>query len=163
MSLAQSILEYLAVDRKPYLFFATHYHELTKLSEKFPQIQNWHMSIRDDAGGIQFLYSLTTGPAEKSYGIHVAQLAKLPPSLIKRAQELLSEHEVKKNEVKKNEDKKHVQSNTSVASQAQLNLWDAAVSNVDPEWVEELKRLDVSKTTPLEALQKVSQWRQKLS
>lgn len=168
MSLAQSILEYLVADRKPYLFFATHYHELTKLSEKFAEVKNWHMSIRDDAGGIQFLYSLTQGPAEKSYGIHVAQLAKLPPSLIKRAQELLNEHEVKKIEVQNN---KHAEAASKIgvaAVAAQMNLWESMhiasqINPVDPELIKELKDLDVSKTTPLEALQKVSQWQQKLS
>lgn len=152
MSLAQSILEFLVQERKPYLFFATHYHELTSLNERFKQIQNWHMSIRDDKAGIQFLYALAQGPAEKSYGIHVAQLAKLPPSLIKRAQELLNHHESSPSKAP-----------ASVPAQAQLNLWDSVTSNIDPELIEELKSLDVTKTTPLEALQKVSQWQQKLS
>ena len=146
MSLAQSILEYLVQERKPYLFFATHYHELTQLSEKFPQIQNWHMNIRDDASGIQFLYALVKGPAEKSYGIHVAQLAKLPSSLIQRAQELLSQHE----------------SAPKKSPATQMSLWDS-VAAAEPEFVNELKNLDIAKTTPLEALQKVSQWQQKLS
>lgn len=156
MSLAQSILEYLVQERKPFLFFATHYHELTKLSEKWSQIKNWHMSIRDDAGGIQFLYSLSKGPAEKSYGIHVAQLAKLPPVLIKRAQELLSQHEATPEASVIHKPRR------AQEHQAQMNLWES-VSVIDPLMIEELRSLDIAKTTPLEALQKVSQWQQKLS
>ena len=172
MSLAQSILEFLVHERKPYLFFATHYHELTKLSEKWPQIQNWHMSIRDDSSGIQFLYSLAKGPAEKSYGIHVAQLAKLPSSLIARAQQLLSEHEASASSLlttssKPAQQNEHLGTSAQAVSQAvvvdqplaQMSFWDAA----NDEFIREIKNLDIAKTTPLEALQKVSQWQQKLS
>lgn len=168
MSLAQSILEFLVENRKPYLFFATHYHELTKLTEKFEQIQNWHMSIRDDVGGIQFLYALAAGPAEKSYGIHVAQLAKLPESLIHRAQELLAKHEsamkIEQDSSAQIESENKVKSKARTEiKEAQMNLWEAVTVVTDPEWVKELKNLDIAKTTPLEALQKVSQWQQKLS
>jgi DNA mismatch repair protein MutS len=97
MSLAQSILEYLIVEKKCMTLFATHYHELTDLSARYKQVHNAHMSIQETNSNvddqIQFLYTLKKGPANKSYGIHVARLAGLPNSILKRSQSLLEEHE----------------------------------------------------------------------
>ncbi|MBX3018399.1 MAG: DNA mismatch repair protein MutS [Bdellovibrionaceae bacterium] len=89
MSLAQALLEYLLGRQGGYFFFATHYHELTKLEALYPQVRNAHMAVTDRGEELRFLYSLRPGPALKSYGIHVAQLAGLPKSLIKRAGDLL--------------------------------------------------------------------------
>lgn len=93
MSLAQAILEHLLTRCRSYTLFATHYHELTSLADVHPQIQNAHMSVQEKNGEIRFLHTLTTGPALKSYGIHVAELAGLPASLTKRARQLLKEKE----------------------------------------------------------------------
>lgn len=93
MSLAQAILEYLLQNSQSLVFFATHYHELTRLAGLFPRIHNGHMAMSERKGEIHFLYALRPGPALKSYGIHVAQLAGLPKSLTNRAQELLRGHE----------------------------------------------------------------------
>lgn len=89
MSLAQSLLEYLLAKQGGYFFFATHYHELTRLEGLFPQVHNAHMAVSDRGEELRFLYALRPGPALKSYGIHVAQLAGLPKSLIRRAGDLL--------------------------------------------------------------------------
>lgn len=94
MSLAQSILEFLLKESRAYTFFATHYHEMTKLSDQFKQIHNAHMSIAEKGHDIQFLYTLKQGPANRSYGIQVARLAGLPNSVVERAQMLLKSHEV---------------------------------------------------------------------
>lgn len=93
MSLAQAILEHLLTRCRSYTLFATHYHELTGLADMYPQIQNAHMSVQEKNGEIRFLHTLTQGPALKSYGIHVAELAGLPASLTKRARQLLKEKE----------------------------------------------------------------------
>lgn len=95
MSLAQALLEYLLARQGGYFFFATHYHELTRLEALFPQVKNAHMSVSDRGEELRFLYSLKPGPALKSYGIQVAQLAGLPKSLVKRATDLLKELETK--------------------------------------------------------------------
>ena len=126
LSLAQAILEFLVQYKKPYILFATHYHELTRLSERFPQIRNYHMEIvereveekragdrggdrdrerhagnydasDDNKGEISFLYRLAPGSSGKSYGVHVAKLAGFPPSVIHRAQTLLKSHEIHAN------------------------------------------------------------------
>lgn len=93
MSLAQSIVEFLTEEKKPLLWMATHYQELTKLATKHSSILNFSMQIREAEGKIQFLYLLKQNPADKSYGIPVARLAGLPSSVLKRAEELLSLHE----------------------------------------------------------------------
>ena len=95
MSLAQSILEFLTVEKKSLLFSATHYQELTQLADKYPSIKNVSMAIREDKEGIRFLYLLKDGPASKSYGVPVARLAGLPSSVLKRAEELLDQYEAK--------------------------------------------------------------------
>lgn len=89
LCLAQAILEYLVVEVRSQSFFATHYHEMTALDQKFPQIKNVHMKIFDQAGIIQFLYILARGPAGKSYGVQVAELAGLPEAITRRAKNLL--------------------------------------------------------------------------
>src|SRR6185312_9449657 len=89
LSLAQAILEHLVTGRKPYLLFATHYHELTGLNQIYPQIHNAHMSVVEKGGQIQFLHTLQNGPANRSYGIHVAKLAGIPTAVTTRAQQIL--------------------------------------------------------------------------
>ena len=93
MSLAQAIVEFLTFERKPLLFFATHYQELTDLADRHVSICNGSMAIRENEGQIHFLYLLRQGPAGKSYGIPVARLAGLPCSVLSRAEKLLSQYE----------------------------------------------------------------------
>ena len=95
MSLAQSILEFLTAEKQALLFSATHYQELTQLAEKHSSISNASMAIREEKKGIRFLYLLQEGSTGKSYGIPVARLAGIPSSVLKRAEELLQEHESK--------------------------------------------------------------------
>lgn len=145
MSLAQAILEHMVGLKKPYLLFATHYHELTTLSTIHPQIHNKHMSVQEKAGQIQFLHTLQSGPANQSYGIHVAKLAGLPSAVTSRAQSIL----------------------TTFEGQSGVQLSLAATPSVpedmhiviqNPPWVEEVQRLDLSRMTPIEALNKLSEW-----
>jgi DNA mismatch repair protein MutS len=89
LSLAQAILEHLLECAKPYVLFATHYHELNTLNERYRQIRNAHMAIHEKSGEIEFLHTMQNGPANKSYGIHVAKLAGLPKSVTERAHRLL--------------------------------------------------------------------------
>lgn len=93
LCLAQAILEHLVVEVRSQSFFATHYHEMTVLDQKFSQIKNVHMKIFDQAGAIQFLYILDRGPAGKSYGVQVAELAGLPENITRRAKDLLQQLE----------------------------------------------------------------------
>ena len=76
------------------MLFATHYHELVVMDQRYKQVKNVHMEINDKADAIQFLYLLRAGAAGKSYGIQVAELAGLPPEIIKQATALLKGYEV---------------------------------------------------------------------
>jgi len=97
MSLAQAILEYIHDKIKAKTLFSTHYHELTTLSMDLTNLKNVHVSAIEENGKITFLHKIKQGAVDKSYGIHVASLAKLPTSLIERANEILDVYENKSN------------------------------------------------------------------
>jgi DNA mismatch repair protein MutS len=145
MSLAQAILEHLVSRKTPFLLFATHYHELTALPKQFPCIHNAHMSVQDGGpDGIQFLHTLQPGPANRSYGIHVAELAGLPKSVTARAGKILSKLETVGTPATSNET-------------SQLTFGDLIVPSEPPRWVGEFKKMNLSAMTPLEALNKLHQ------
>lgn len=89
LSLAQAILEYILESKRTCALFATHYFELTRLSQRHQRLHNAHMAIRESGGEITFLYTLVGGPAQRSYGIQVAKLAGLPPQILARAEQIL--------------------------------------------------------------------------
>lgn len=89
MALAQAIIEYIAEKIKARCLFATHYHELTSLKDKFPGIENYHVACQKKEDGILFLHKVQKGVAAGSFGIEVAKLAKLPASVIERAKKIL--------------------------------------------------------------------------
>ena len=91
MSIAWAVLEHLCdgCGRTPRVMFATHYHELTCLEERYPQLENLNMAVKEDEEGIFFLHKVEKGSADRSYGIEVARLAGLPREVLKRAFELL--------------------------------------------------------------------------
>lgn len=89
MALAQAILEYDLAHVGAKTFFSTHYHELTALAAKYPQMKNVHVSVSETDGKITFLYKVADGPMDKSYGINVASLAGLPKELVDRASGIL--------------------------------------------------------------------------
>ena len=94
MSLAQALLEFLVEEKKPIVFSATHYHELTQLASHYSSVKNGSLSVEEKENEMRFLYTLQDGPAGKSYGIEVARLSGLPLSVLKRAKELLKVHEL---------------------------------------------------------------------
>jgi DNA mismatch repair protein MutS len=99
MSLAQAMLEYIAQHIHAKTLFSTHYHELTKLADFYPEIVNVHVEVHEEKGDITFLYRVVDGKADKSYGINVAKLAKLPNAVLKRAENILANMEVQTIEV----------------------------------------------------------------
>lgn len=140
ISLAQAIIEYIHDNIKAITFFSTHYHELTSLEEHKAHIKNVHVSAHEEGGTITFLHKVKDGSVDKSYGIHVAKLAQLPDSLIKRADEILMSYENKK-------PKKEVVSQISMnleESVAPLNKYDIIKKKLD-----EINPLELS---PMEAL-----------
>jgi DNA mismatch repair protein MutS len=95
LSIAWAVLEHIhgTADRGPRTLFATHYREMTQLAHSLPRLRNFHLAVRESEGSILFLRKITPGAADRSYGIHVAQLAGLPRSVIARAGEILSDLE----------------------------------------------------------------------
>ncbi|MEC1778966.1 DNA mismatch repair protein MutS [Schinkia azotoformans] len=93
MALAQAIIEYIHNEIGAKTLFSTHYHELTSLEQSLERLKNVHVSAIEENGKVVFLHKVKKGAADKSYGIHVAELAELPKSLIKRAKEILDELE----------------------------------------------------------------------
>ena len=95
LSIAQAVAEHIhdASRLGCRTLFATHYHELTALADRLPRVRNLSVAVSDRDGEVVFLHRIVTGGADRSYGVHVAQLAGLPRPLISRARELLAEHE----------------------------------------------------------------------
>lgn len=95
LSIARAVIEYLHNQPKvaAKTLFATHYHELTGCSDYLPRVRNFHLAVRERNGKVQYLHKVEEGRAEKSFGIYVAQLAGLPKPVLRRANELLNEHD----------------------------------------------------------------------
>ena len=90
VAIAWSVAEYIAGKIKARCIFATHYHELNVMSDKFPQIKNYRITVSEQNGEIEFLRKIVQGGASKSYGIQVAKMAGLPNTVIKRSEELMN-------------------------------------------------------------------------
>jgi len=99
MALAQGIIEYIHDKINAKTLFSTHYHELTALENNLTRLKNVHVKAVDQHQELIFLHKVENGPSDKSYGIQVAKLANLPPSLIKRAEKILAKLEQNKKEI----------------------------------------------------------------
>ena len=89
VAIAWSVAEFLATKLKSRCIFATHYHELNAMENKYPQIHNFRITVSEEDGKINFLRKIVPGSASRSYGIHVARMAGLPASVLKRSEELM--------------------------------------------------------------------------
>ena len=137
MALAQAIIEYIHDNIKCKTLFSTHYHELTDLENSLSNLKNIHVSAYEENGNITFLHKIKKGSIDKSYGIHVAKLANLPDSLIKRANQILNVYE--------NKEKKR-----DFIIQESLPLDDLIKEESVVE--KELKKINPLEMTPLEAM-----------
>ena len=146
MSLAQAILEYISENIGAFTLFSTHYHELTK---KFKNIKNVHVSAVENGSQITFLHKVKNGAVDKSYGIHVARLAKMPDELLDRAEEILSEYE-------SNSKKKNPEEKVQLAMNFEPNV------KKDDIIKETIDKIDVLNTTPMEALNILFDLKQKI-
>ncbi len=140
MSLAQAILEYIHDKIKAKTMFSTHYHELTVLEKDLKHLKNVHVSAIEENGTITFLHKVKNGAVDKSYGIHVASLAHLPKSLIKRADEILNVYEHKNK-------KKETYTQTSL-----FELTENKEKEDKNEIEEKIKNVNPLEMTPIEAL-----------
>ncbi len=148
MSLAQAIIEYISENIKAKTLFSTHYHELTDLEDNLKGLKNIHVSAYEENGNITFLHKIKDGSVDKSYGIYVARLAKMPKSLIERANQILKVYEDK--EIKRD-----------IKVQESLPLDD--LINVKSEVEEELEKVNVMDITPLDALNILYKLKEKIN
>lgn len=134
MALAQAILEYIHDNIKAKTMFSTHYHELTELAKTLKHLENVHVSAVEEDGKITFLHKVKSGAVDKSYGIHVASLAGLPQSLIKRSEEILKIYENKdKNKPKYTQTSLfEVNNNEPVISKRETNIFEKRIKEIDP-------------------------------
>ncbi len=148
VSIAWSVVEYIHnhPDLRAKTLFATHYHELTQLAELLPGVRNYNVAVSEAGGQVVFLHKIISGGADRSYGIHVGQLAGLPRPVVQRAGEILRQLEASSGEaVKINPD-----------APRQLALFPETNPLID-----ELKTLDINALSPIEALNKLYEWQRR--
>jgi DNA mismatch repair protein MutS len=146
LSIAWSIIEYLHSHPrlKPFTLFATHYHELIQLADLLPGMRNYNVAVTEGDGRVIFLHKIVPGGSDRSYGIHVAQLAGLPSPVIQRANEILKQLEASAGKTQPDK----------VSDENQLRLF--------PEnnpLIEAFKKLDLETLSPIQALNLLYEWR----
>ena len=165
ISIAWSIVEYLHKSAfTPKTLFATHYHELNELENKFERVKNFHITNKEAGNKIIFLRKLAPGGSTHSFGIHVAKMAGMPPSLIERANEILKQLEAKNVDDASDMDSSSKRSNKSIkenlkqlaAPQLQLSIFDAH-SQAFEDIRKILEAVDINRLTPVEALLKLQE------
>lgn len=160
ISIAWSIAEYLHQSpHAPKTLFATHYHELNALENKFPRIKNYHITNKEQGNKIIFLRKLAAGGSTHSFGIHVARMAGMPSSLIQRANEMLAQLELQHGD---NADQNIAAKLQSMpAQQVQLSIFDAHSATFE-DIRDSLNAVDINRLTPVEALLKLQEIKNKL-
>ena len=152
ISIAWSLAEYLHNNptSKPRTLFATHYHELNELAEKYNRIKNFHVAIKETSNKVIFLRKLVEGGTEHSFGIHVAKMAGMPKAIVDRANEML--HELESQRQQHDDIKKTVKK--LPAQNFQLSFFDMS----DPKMkrlAEEIENIEINAMTPVEAIMKL--------
>ena len=181
MALAQAIIEYIHEHLRAKTLFSTHYHELTTLETTLSRLKNVHVGATEKNGELVFLHKVSAGPADKSYGIHVAKLAGMPEDLLKRADQILSSLE--KKDVKlptipasieqQSEASKVKEKTVHPATQpplvdpnGQVELFGTPAPKAkDPaaaKIIKQLKNLNLMGMTPMDVMNQIYQWQQKL-
>ena len=148
VSIAWAVVEY--IHNHPSLraktLFATHYHELTQLSDLLPGIRNYNVAVNESGGQVVFLHKIIPGGADRSYGIHVGQLAGLPTPVVQRAEQILLQLEKSSG--------KAIKINPEIPRQMAL------FPETNP-FLEDLKNLDINAMSPIEALNKLYEWKKR--
>ncbi len=166
VSIAWALAEYIINDVKARTLFATHYHELLKLVEKYPkEVRNFNVLVEEDIekGLVIFLRKIVEGGTDRSYGIYVAKMAGLPEKIIKRANDILESFEQKnmfssKSSVREISFESKGNPEKSRQNAFQYPLFSAKESEVERE----IQKLDTDNLTPLEALKKIVEWKKKI-
>jgi DNA mismatch repair protein MutS len=148
LSLAWAVTEHLHArsDGSPRTLFATHYHELTGLADQLPRVVNLNVDVKEWNGKVIFLRKIVPGAADKSYGIHVAELAGIPHEVVARAREVLARLERGRHALEEPR-----------TPDPQLRLFEP----VGSELLEEIAALDPDRLTPLESLELITKWKER--
>ena len=162
ISIAWAITEYLHNNKRahPKVMFATHYHELIEMEDQYERIKNYHVNVKEIDGRIIFLRKLMPGGSEHSFGIHVAKIAGMPPSVVNRANSMLQVLEAK-NEHTNSNDKKEGKNDKNAPSKDNFDgLQLSFIQLDDPTLLEirgKLLDIDIDTLTPIEALLKLNE------
>jgi DNA mismatch repair protein MutS len=171
LSLAWAIVEYLhaLAGGAPRTLFATHYHELTELAVQLSGVLNLRMAVRERGESVAFLHRVEAGPADRSYGIHVARLAGVPREVVTRAEEILANLE--RDEYGRDGLPRRAKRTGASASPVQPTLFDAVAvddgdrsldSTIAGRILAELRDCDPDTLRPIDALQQLAAWRRRL-
>lgn len=146
LSIAWAIIEYLHSHPKlkPLTLFATHYHELTELASLYPGVRNYNVAVSEADGEVIFLHKIVPGAADRSYGIHVAQMAGLPAPVISRANEILKQLEA---------------TSGTTLPEAKEEKEQLRLFPENNPLMEAFKKLDLESLTPIQALNKLYEWK----
>ena len=146
VSIAWAVVEYIHnhPEKRAKTFFATHYHELTQLADLLPGVRNYKVTVSESEGKVVFLYQITAGGADKSYGIHVAKIAGMPASVVQRAEQIMQQLEKS--------------SGRAVTIHPEAPKQMALFPKTNP-LLEELQQLDINELSPLEALNLLFSWK----
>jgi DNA mismatch repair protein MutS len=155
LSIARAVIEYLHNNKRcgARTLFATHYHELVEIAKSLPRVQCMNVAVTEEEGKVVFLHKIIPGGADKSYGVHVAQLAGIPRPVIHRAEEILAELEHKGDA----KTRRRAMRDIETPSLLQMTLFSAEQHPV----IEELKQLAIDELTPIEAIGKLYDLQQK--
>ncbi|MCM8825457.1 MAG: DNA mismatch repair protein MutS, partial [Candidatus Omnitrophica bacterium] len=147
LSLAWAVAEYL-YEKKIRTLFATHFHELVELERTHPYVKNYNVAVKQWQGEIIFLHKIVPGGTDQSYGIYVAKLAGIPSKVIERSKEILKELESGEK--------------FSYGEKQQFFLFSRQTDSLLEELKNEIKSLNPDEISPLQALQKIYQWKKLL-
>jgi DNA mismatch repair protein MutS len=152
LSIAWAVTEFIlqGVKARPKTLFATHFHELTQLKSAYPRLVNLKITIKEWEGGVVFLRKVVPGTSDRSYGIHAARVAGLPPLVIRRAEDILKSLELRRDLLRQGIP-------VDDASNGQFSLFQVPVAPSSPDESSEIAKsigdFDVDASTPIEALQ----------
>jgi DNA mismatch repair protein MutS len=155
ISIAWAIVEYLHEhpNARAKTLFATHYHELNEMESTFPRVKNYNVSIKELNDRVIFLRKLVRGGSEHSFGIHVARMAGMPPSVIKRAYEILAELEKSQQNETPHKPVAEIGTRREGYQLSFFQLEDPVLKQIR----DQIKTLDINNLTPLEALNKLNE------
>ncbi len=181
MALAQSIIEYVHNHIHAKTLLSTHYHGLTTIAQHLPHLKNVHVGATEKNGELVFLHKVEPGPADKSYGIHVAKLAGVPSVVLKRAQQILhqleatgtnwsADHQASQSASRVTSSKSQPVLNEATSSGQQLALFpsrsqprlSSRLTRRDQKVIREIKRMDLMSKTPMAIMNAVYQWQREV-